>query len=127
MKKENTYEKGGSMSKRRKVKNVLMLGVLVFSLTLIAGCGGGGGGSTVSEDTGGSTPALAGTVTGTALKGPVASATVTAFSINPDGTMGGQIGTGKTQRQGNFSMAVGDYSCPMVLPVPGGGSVDAGR
>jgi len=100
-----------------------MLGVLVLSLTLIAGCGGGGGGSATVEG-GGSTPGVSGTVTGTAIKGPVASATVTAFSINPDGTMGGQIGTGMTDAQGNFSMAVGDHSGPMMLQMTGGSYMD---
>jgi len=109
------------MRASKKVMGVLISGVLVFSLTLIAGCGGGGG--TVSEG-GGGTPTLAGTVSGTAIKGPVANATVTAFSINASGARGGAIGTGKTDAQGNFSIQVGDYSGPMMLQMTGGSYMD---
>ena len=111
------------MRASKKVMGVLILGVLAFSLTLIVGCGGGGGG-TVSEGTGGSTPTLAGTISGTAIKGPVANAAVTCFSINADGTMGGQIGSGQTDGQGNFSVSVGDYSGPVFCQMTGGSYMD---
>jgi len=111
------------MSTNRKLIVVLLSAILVFSLTLIAGCGGGGGG-TAAVDGGGNTPGVSGTVSGTAVKGPVANATVTAFSINPNGTVGGQIGTGKTDAQGNFSVNVGDYSGPMMLQMTGGSYMD---
>jgi len=64
-----------------------------------------------------------GTISGTAVKGPVSNATVTAFSIN-NGSMGSQIGTGQTDAQGNFTMSVGDYSGPVMLQMKGGSYVD---
>jgi hypothetical protein len=64
-----------------------------------------------------------GTISGTAVKGPVANATMTAFSIN-NGAMGSQIGTGQTDAQGNFTMSVGDYSGPVMLQMKGGSYVD---
>lgn len=96
--------------------------LLIASLALISGCGGGGGG-------GESTPSVppvtgtAGTITGTAIKGPVGNATVTAFSIN-NGIMGGQIGTGQTDNQGNFSIPVGDHSGAVMLQMRGGSYMD---
>lgn len=96
--------------------------VLIFcaSLTLL-GCGGGGGSSTVS-DGGGDT--LNGTISGTATKGPVANATVAAFSINANGTKGGMIGSAQTDGQGNFSISVGDHSGPVMLQMTGGNYMD---
>jgi len=67
--------------------------------------------------------ATIGTISGTAVKGPVANATMTAFSIN-NGAMGSQIGTGQTDAQGNFTMSVGDYSGPVMLQMKGGSYVD---
>jgi len=67
--------------------------------------------------------ATGGTISGTAVKGPVANATMTAFSIN-NGAMGSQIGTGQTDGQGNFSMSVGDYSGPVMLQLKGGSYMD---
>ncbi len=64
-----------------------------------------------------------GTISGTAVKGPVANAIMTAFSIN-NGVMGSQIGTGQTDAQGNFTMSVGDYSGPVMLQLKGGSYID---
>ncbi|MCL5022427.1 MAG: hypothetical protein M1497_03510 [Nitrospirae bacterium] len=111
------------MEARRKLKMALFRAVLGLFLIVVAGCGGGGNGSAVVEG-GGSTPGVSGTVSGTAVKGPVANGTVTAFSINPNGTMGGQIGTGMTDAQGRFSVQVGDYSGPMMLRMTGGSYMD---
>ena len=77
------------------------------------GCGGGGSGT--SETSSPTTSSLNGTVSGTATKGPVADAVVTAFSINMDGTKGDRIGTGQTDAQGDFDMPVSDYSGPVLI------------
>ena len=95
---------------RIAAENLTMIFLTIF-LTILVGCGGGGDNSTNS------------TISGTAVKGPVANATVTAFSIN-DGAMGSQIGTGQTDAQGNFSVSVGDHSGPVMLQLKGGSYVD---
>ncbi len=89
--------------------------IFSISLTLLAGCGGGGGETT--------SPGAGGTISGATFKGPVAGATVTAFAIS-NGVMGGQIGTGQTDGQGNFSMQVGDYAGPVMLQMGGGTYMD---
>ena len=99
------------MKKYRIAAENLTLILLTIFLAMLAGCGGGGDNSTNS------------TISGTAVKGPVANATVTAFSIN-DGAMGSQIGTGQTDAQGNFSVSVGDHSGPVMLQLKGGSYVD---
>ena len=94
--------------------------VLFASFILLAGCGGGGDGGGTSVTT---TPGT-GTVSGTAIKGPVSGGTVTTFSINSDGTKGGQIGTAMTDAQGNFSMDVGSHSGPVMMEMTGGSYTD---
>jgi hypothetical protein len=108
-----------------KAYKVLLLGVnaitLAILLTLVIGCGGGGADSGTVN--GGGTPSVNGTISGTAIKGPVSNATVTAFSIN-NGTMGRQLGTGQTNAQGNFSISIGDYSGPVLLQMVDGDYLD---
>ncbi len=67
--------------------------------------------------------AAGGTISGMAVKGPVAGATVTAFAVS-NGVMGGQIGTGQTDGQGNFSIPVGNYAGPVLLQMKGGSYTD---
>jgi len=100
------------MKKYRIAAESLSLILVTFFLTLFVGCGGGGGNTSTNS-----------TISGTAVKGPVANATVTAFSIN-DGAMGSQIGSGQTDAQGNFSVSVGDHSGPVMLQLKGGSYVD---
>ena len=61
--------------------------ILFQILALLAGCGGGSG-----DGNAGTNRSDTAVISGTATKGPVVGATVTAFSLNPDGTKGGQIG-----------------------------------
>ncbi len=90
---------------------------LSISITLLVGCGGsGGGGDSVSS--------VSGTISGTAIKGSVADATITAFSINVDGTKGKPIGTGQTDEQGNFSILVGNHSGSVLMEMTGGHYMD---
>ncbi len=104
---------------KRKNWFLLFLSASVISLMLVllAGCGGGGGSSdSVISDTG--------TISGTAVKGPVANAAITAFSINADGTKDKPIGTGHTDEQGHFSVSVNDHSGPVLMEMTGGHYID---
>lgn len=56
------------------------------------------------------------TVSGTVFNGPMSKATVTAFSVS-NGVPGAQIASTAADGQGNFSMAVGNYSGPVMLQV----------
>lgn len=95
--------------------------VVLVSLAL-AGCGGGGGGGTGPTDTGPPAP-VSGTVSGTATKGPVIGATVTAYAIS-GGAMGARIASASTDAQGNFSLAMGGHSGPVMLQTTGGTFTD---
>ncbi len=64
------------------------------------------------------------TISGGAIKGPVAGATVMAFGIGPDGTKGAQLGSATTNGSGNFTMQVGTYSGPLMLEMMGGSFSD---
>jgi hypothetical protein len=96
---------------------MLIVILAIGSSLLLFGCGGGSGGSEAT------TSGVNGTIMGTAVKGPVNGATVTAFAIN-SGVMGAQIGTGTTDGQGNFTMAIGAYSGPVMLRMSGGTYTD---
>jgi hypothetical protein len=85
-------------------------------VTFLTACGGGGGG-------GGGTSGGAGTISGTAVKGPVGGATVTAYAIT-NGAKGAQIASGTTATNGNFSLSMGSYSGPVMLQVSGGSYTD---
>jgi hypothetical protein len=65
-----------------------------------------------------------GTISGTAVKGPVANATVTALAVGSDGPAGAQIGSAVTDASGNFTMQVGNYSGPLMLQMMGGSFPD---
>jgi hypothetical protein len=84
----------------------ILLTTLVLSI--ITACGGGGGSTTAQ-----------GSISGTATKGPVSSATVTAYAIS-NGQIGAQISTAQTDPNGNFTMATGSYTGPVMLQVSGG-------
>jgi len=96
---------------------MMVLILAIGSSLLLFGCGGGSGGS------GGTTSGVDGVITGTAVKGPVNGATVTAFAIS-NGMMGAQIGTGTTDAQGNFTVSIGAYSGPVMLRMSGGTYTD---
>lgn len=93
--------------------------ILFPIMTLLAGCGGGSG-----DGNTGTNRSDTAVISGTATKGPVVGATVTAFSINPDGTKGGRIGSGQTDGQGNFSITMGNHSGPVMLQMMGGSYMD---
>jgi len=99
------------------------IGLSLVTLVLLAGCGGGGGEGSTSSNTS-PEASSSGVISGTATKGPVSGATITAFVINANGTKGAQIGSGQTDGQGNFSMPVGNHSGPLMLQMMGGSYMD---
>ncbi|MHB8908638.1 MAG: c-type cytochrome [Syntrophales bacterium] len=105
------------MKKNRSVWPMLGIMLAIGSSLLLFGCGGGSGGGD------GATSSVNGMITGTAVKGPVNGATVTAFAIN-NGVMGAQIGNGATDAQGNFTLSIGTYSGPVMLRMSGGTYTD---
>ncbi len=106
------------MRRYKNLKTMLVLTLLIGSLSLLFGCGGGGSSGTTTPATGG------GIISGTAVKGPVGGATVTAFAVNSNGTMGAQIGSTMTDSAGNFSMSIGPHSGPVMLQMSGGSYKD---
>ena len=93
-------------------------GFLVSASLALAACGGGGG-----SGAGTPPPPLSGAVSGTAVKGPVSSATVTAYGLS-NGTMGAKITSSSTDAQGNFSLSMGSYTGPVMLQLTGGTYTD---
>lgn len=91
------------------------LAALVGSSLFAFACGGG--------SDGGGPPATGGTVSGTAVKGPVAGAAVGVFAVS-NGTMGAQVGAGTTDAAGHFTVSIGDYAGPLMIQVSGGSYVD---
>ncbi len=83
---------------------------VVFSLApFLAGCGGSGG----SVDTASTT------LSGIASKGPVASATVTAYSVL-NGAKSAVLGSVLTDSIGGYSLDIGAYTGPVLIEVTGG-------
>lgn len=103
------------MQTHKKLNVMLALILLIGSLTLLNGCGGGGSGETTS--------ATSGTISGTAVKGPVDGGTVTAYAV-ANGAMGAQLASGTTDAQGNFQISIGAYSGPVMLQLSSGTFTD---
>jgi len=72
---------------------------------------GGGGGTTT------------GMISGTATKGAVGAAAVTAYAIS-NGMMGAQLGSAASDASGNFSVAMGSYGGPVMLQMTSGTYTD---
>lgn len=97
---------------------------MIATTLLVAACGGGGAADNVgSGGTGTVGSGGTGVVSGTVTKGPVGSATVTAYGVS-SGQAGAQIGTASTDIKGNFSMAIGSYAGPVMLQMSGGSYID---
>ena len=78
----------------------------------------------VNEALNGCPEGASGTISGTAVKGPVSNATVSALAIGSNGAQGAQIGSAVTDASGNFTMQVGDYTGPVMLEMMGGSFSD---
>ena len=87
----------------------------IFVLVL-AGCGGGGGGGSASL------PSIY--LDGTVIAGLTDGATVTAYSIMPDGGQGQEIATGTTGPDGTFSLDLGGFRGDLLVVVSGGTYTD---
>ncbi len=94
----------------------VIIGTLL-SLTLISCSGGGGGGGGNSSST---------VMTGRVVDGYVVGATVTAYQVNANGTLGAQIGTPViTDQNGDYTLNLGTYTGPVYLTSQGGTYIDA--
>lgn len=76
--------------------------------TLLAACGGG------SSDSGSSAPTTS-TISGTATKGTLKNAVVTAYKIKDDGSKGEKITDTKTDANGKYTLTVTGYTGPVLL------------
>jgi hypothetical protein len=64
-----------------------------------------------------------GTVSGTAIYGPMSGGTMTAFAVT-GGAMGAQLGSTTTDAHGNFTVSIGSYAGPVMLQMGGGTYTD---
>jgi hypothetical protein len=78
----------------------------------------------VNEALNGCPEGTTGTISGTAVKGPVSNGNVTALAIGSSGVKGAQIGSTVTDGSGNFTMQVGNYSGALMLEMTGGSFSD---
>jgi len=101
---------------RSTAYGVLVATGLALSLAACGGGGGGGGGTTPP-------PPVTGTVSGTAVKGPVNGGTMTAYRLS-NGAMGTEITHTTTGSDGSFSLSMGSYAGPVMLQMTGGTYTD---
>ena len=92
---------------------------LALSLAACGGGGGGGGSGGVAPPP----PPVTGTVSGTAVKGPVNGGTMTAYRLS-NGAMGAEITHATTGSDGSFSLSMGSYAGPVMLQMTGGTYTD---
>ncbi len=92
------------------------LPLALLTLTLGA-CGGGGGGGS----SGGSATS---TITGTASKGTLSNAIVTAYKVTDSGQKGDKIGETRTNTDGGYTLSVSGYSGPVLLEMTSDGATE---
>ena len=106
----------------RRISNFSGAVFLAFAtMSLLFGCGGGSNSGTTPMTQGAN--GANGAISGTAIKGPVSNALVTAYTVT-NGMMGAQLSSGTTDSQGNFTLSLGEYSGPVMLRMNGGAYVD---
>lgn len=86
-------------------RKVLSIAILT---TLLAACGGGG------SDSGTAAPTTS-TITGTASKGTLKNAIVTAYKIKDDGTKGDKITETRTDANGQYTLTATNYTGAVLL------------
>lgn len=100
-------------------KNELAV-LLIMCFSLLSGCGGSKSSSADSTAPVGTTEAV---IAGTATKGPIDAATVTAYALNSNGQRGEYLGMTTTGRNGAFSLPV-KHQGAVSLVVTGGSYTD---
>jgi hypothetical protein len=99
----------------QRLRAIVAISAVMAAASMLVACGGVG--------SGGSSSATTGTISGTATKGPVSRATVTAYAVN-NGARGSQLGSARTDSSGNFTMTVPPYSGPVMFQAHGGSYMD---
>lgn len=94
---------------------------LLMCVSLLTACGGGGGSGSSNSNETVTTPDPV--ISGTATKGPIDSATVTAYALDSNGTRGAYLGVTTTSRDGAFSLPV-KHEGAVALVVTGGTYAD---
>jgi hypothetical protein len=89
--------------------------VLTAVAVALSGCGGGG----TSPQ-----PSGSGNLTGDAVKGPVAGATITAYAVSPNGTPGPMLGSTVTDARGAFTVPIDGAGGPVLVRMNGGTYTD---
>lgn len=83
----------------------------LMAISLLAACGGGGGGSSSGGSTG---QPVSTQVTGTASKGILSNAIVTAYAIS-NGTKGSQLAQTRTSSNGQYNLTLINHSGPVLV------------
>lgn len=103
-------------------KSVLASAVVLCAPLFLGACGGGSsvGSTTSTSPTDESTSTM---LSGTATKGPIDAATITAFALNADGSRGEYLGETTTDVDGRYSLEI-DHDGPVAVVATGGSYVD---
>jgi hypothetical protein len=109
------------MRRHKNLKVMMALTLLIGSMSLLSGCGSSSSSDSVTTPT--PTGTSNGMIGGTAVKGPVSGATVTAYTVT-NGAMGTQLASGMTDSQGNFNISNDTYSGTIMLQMSGGTYID---
>lgn len=98
------------------------LGLVVLIVAGATACGGPGDESSPPSNSPG--PGTAARLTGVAMHGPIAGATVRVFALNPNGSLGALQGSTTTDAAGAYSVSLTSNAAPMLLEVSGGSYED---
>ena len=103
----------------------LLCSLTAAGLLTACGGGGGGGGGDASSGSQSAVDLVTTTIAGSAVKGPVSGATVTAYTVNGSGMRGFAVGSSTTtDAQGSFAVTVPLAGGPVMLTVTGGTYTD---
>lgn len=110
----------------RAACRVLALSAAFSAAATLGGCGFGDSETAPPPSSSAPPPSGGGatgpTVSGTVVKGPVSGATLTAYALNADGTLGASLGSGSSGSDGSFSFALSSTPAGAVALVAAGGS-----
>ncbi|MDY6921988.1 MAG: hypothetical protein SV765_17450 [Pseudomonadota bacterium] len=96
----------------------LMFPRFAFAIAVLslAACGGGGGSSSQDSAAASSSGTAAATVQGAVVKGLVRQANVSVYAVT-DGTAGALLASTRSDANGQYRLALGDYQGPLYLEV----------